>query len=111
NDRWSLSATWVYYTGNAVTFPCGKYEIDGKTEYYYTKRNANRMPPYHRLDLGVTKTVSAHSSWSFSLYNAYGRDNAYMIYFRDNEKDPTKTEAVQVTLFKFIPSVTYNFNF
>lgn len=111
NKRWSFSATWVYYTGNAVTFPCGKYEIDGKTMYYYTKRNADRMPPYHRLDIGATKKINEHSSWTFSLYNAYGRNNAYMIYFRDKESDPTKTEAVQITLFKFIPSISYNFNF
>jgi len=111
NKRWTLSATWVYYTGNAVTFPCGKYEIDGQTMFYYTDRNANRMPAYHRLDLGATWTISDHSSWSFSLYNAYGHDNAYMIDFRDKESDPTRTEAVQTTLFKYIPSVSYNFKF
>ncbi|MGE0079629.1 MAG: TonB-dependent receptor plug domain-containing protein [Bacteroidales bacterium] len=115
SKRWTLSATWVYYTGNAVTFPSGKYEIDGKTMWLYTDRNANRMPAYHRLDLGATwvakKTDRFESSWAFSLYNAYGHDNAYTITFRDNESDPTKTEAVQTTLFKFIPSVTYNFKF
>jgi hypothetical protein len=115
NKRWTLSATWVYSTGNAVTFPSGKYEIDGKTMYLYTQRNANRMPAYHRLDIGATwikkKTDKFESSWTFSLYNAYGHDNAYTITFRDNESDPTKTEAVQTTLFKFIPSFTYNFKF
>ena len=111
DKRWSLSATWVYYTGNAVTFPCGKYKMDGQTMFYYTDRNANRMPSYHRLDLGATCNISDNSSWSFSLYNAYGRDNAYMIIFRDKESDPTRTEAVQTTLFKFIPSVSYNFKF
>ena len=111
NKRWTFSATWVYYTGNAVTFPCGKYEMDGQTMFYYTDRNANRMPAYHRLDLGATWNISENSSWSFSLYNAYGHDNAYMILFRDKKSDPTKTEAVQTTLFKYIPSVTYNFKF
>lgn len=115
NNRLSLSATWVYYTGNAVTFPSGKYEIDGKTILLYTERNAGRMPDYHRLDLGLTwikkKTDKFESSWSFSIYNAYGRKNAYIISFRDNENDPTKTEAVQTTLFRFIPSFTYNFKF
>ncbi|MDD4922977.1 MAG: TonB-dependent receptor, partial [Bacteroidales bacterium] len=111
DKRWTFSATWVYNTGNAVTFPCGKYEMDGQTMFYYTDRNANRMPAYHRLDLGATLTSSEHSSWSFSLYNAYGHDNAYMILFRDKKSDPTKTEAVQTTLFKYIPSVSYNFKF
>jgi hypothetical protein len=111
NERWSFSSTWVYNTGNAVTFPCGKYEVAGQTRYYYTDRNASRMPAYHRLDLGANLTVSEHSSWSFSLYNAYGHKNAYMIYFKDGESDPTKTEATRITLFQYIPSVTYNFKF
>ena len=106
---------WVYYTGNAVTFPSGKYEIDGKTMFYYKDRNANRMPAYHRLDLGATwirkKTARFESGWSFSLYNAYGHENPYTITFQDNKSDPSKTEAIQTTLFKFVPSFTYNFKF
>ncbi len=112
---WTLSATWVYYSGNAVTYPTGKYEIDGKTMFFYGDRNANRMPDYHRLDIGATwvreKSKKVESSWNFSLYNAYGHENAYIITFRDSKSDPKKTEAVQTTLFKMIPSVTYNFKF
>jgi len=115
SKRWTLSATWVYYTGNAVTFPSGKYEIDGKTMFYYGNRNANRMPPYHRLDLGATwirkKTAAFESSWTFSLYNAYGHDNPYSITFQDNPNNPMQTQAVQTTLFRFVPSFTYNFKF
>ncbi len=109
------SATWVYNTGNAVTFPNGKYTIDGKTVGYYTQRNGYRMPDYHRLDLGLTwikkQTARFESSWNFSVYNAYGRENAYFISFRQNEENPEQTEAVQISLFKFIPSVSYKFKF
>ena len=109
------SATWVYNTGNAVTFPNGKYTIDGKTVGYYTQRNGYRMPDYHRLDLGLTwirkQTARFESSWNFSIYNAYGRENAYFISFRQNEGNPEQTEAVQISLFKFIPSVSYKFKF
>lgn len=115
SKHWTLSATWVYNTGNAVTFPTGKYEVDGKTMLYYSNRNANRMPAYHRLDLGATwivkKTDKLESSWTFSLYNAYGHDNPYSITFQQSKSDPTKTEAVQTTLFKMIPSISYNFKF
>jgi len=115
SKRWSLSATWVYNTGNAVTFPTGKYEIDGKTVMLYSERNANRMPAYHRLDLGATwivkKTAKFESSWTFSLYNAYGQENAYTINFENDATDPTKTVAVQTTLFRFVPSFSYNFKF
>ena len=115
SKRWTFSATWVYNTGNAVTFPSGKYQIDGKTIMLYSERNANRMPAYHRLDVGATwivkKTPKFESSWTFSLYNAYAQENAYSITFQNNEKDPTKTEAVQTTLFKLVPSFSYNFKF
>ncbi|WP_346863149.1 TonB-dependent receptor [uncultured Draconibacterium sp.] len=113
--KWTISATWVYYTGNAVTFPSGKYEIDGQIVSYYTERNGYRMPEYHRLDLGVTwqkkKTDKFESSWNFSLYNAYGRENAYTITFQEDPNDPVKTQAVQTTLFRWVPSITYNFKF
>lgn len=115
NDKWSLSATWVYNTGNAVTFPSGKYEIDGNVQFYYTERNGYRMPAYHRLDLGATwnikKTDKFESSLNFSIYNAYGRKNAYSIDFEEDENDPTKTVAVKTYLFTYIPSITYNFKF
>jgi TonB dependent receptor-like, beta-barrel/CarboxypepD_reg-like domain/TonB-dependent Receptor Plug Domain len=125
----TVSASWVYYTGNAVTFPSGKYEIDGQVVNYYTERNGYRMPDYHRLDLGCTLNHKDYkeikdpdtgeikqvpkkwlSSWNFSVYNAYARENAYQISFRTNETTG-QTEAVQLALFKLIPSVTYNFKF
>ncbi len=115
NKKWTISANWIYYTGSAVTFPAGKYRIDDQTVYYYTERNAYRMPAYHRLDIGATWLLKQKKRFSseltISLYNAYGRENAYTIEFRDNKDDPDKTEAVQTALFKYIPSVSYNFKF
>ncbi len=113
--KWTLSATWVYYTGNAVTFPSGKYEVNGILLNYYTERNGYRMPAYHRMDIGATyevkKTEKFESSWSFSVYNVYGRENAYTITFRQSPTDPTRTEALQTTLFRMVPAITYNFKF
>lgn len=115
SSKIKLSATWVYSTGNAVTFPSGKYVVDGRTIGYYTLRNAYRMPDYHRLDLGLTwirkQTTKYESSWNFSIYNAYGRENAYFISFRQNKDNPDRIDAVQISLFKFIPSVSYRFKF
>jgi len=116
SKKWTLGATFVYYTGNAITFPSGKYQVDGKTMFYYTERNGYRMPDYHRLDLSATyeprkKDGQFHSSWSFGLYNAYNRKNAYIIDFRENEHNPNVTEAYKVALFGIIPSVTWNFKF
>ncbi len=115
NKKWSLSATWVYNTGNAVTFPTGKYRIDGKVNYVYSERNASRMPSYHRMDVGVTwnnkKTEKFESSWNLSIYNLYARENAYQISFEQDPNDATRTRAMQTTLFRIIPSINYNFKF
>lgn len=115
NEKWSLSAAWVYYTGNAVTYPSGKYGIEGKQVPYYTERNGYRAPDYHRLDLGAVcklkDTKKFYSELSFSLYNAYGRENAYMIQFKPKEEDPSKMTVYQYSLFKFVPSISWNFRF
>ena len=115
SKKWTLSATWVYNTGNAVTFPNGKYEMNGQIVFYYTQRNGYRMPPYHRLDLAATletkKRKKWESSWTFSVYNAYDRANAYAIIFQKDSDNPSLTQAVQYSLFKIVPSVTYNFKF
>ena len=113
--RWTLSANWVLYTGDAVSFPEGKYNIGTETYYYYTRRNGYRLPTYHRLDVSATKAFKTKkkfsSELSFSLYNAYGRENAYIITFRDKKSEPLQTEAVKTILFRFVPSVSYNFKF
>ncbi len=114
-DRLLLSASWIYYTGNAVTFPSGKYEFDGNQIPYYTERNGYRMPDYHRLDLNLhlegKNKKRFSSSWDFSLYNAYNQHNAYTITFQESETVPGTTEAEKLSLFGIVPSVTWNFKF
>jgi len=115
NEKWTLSANWIFYTGDAVTYPSGKYTVDNEVYFYYSERNGYRMPNYHRLDIGATKQLTRGKRFSselnFSVYNAYGRANAYQVSFRESETDPDKTEAVKTSLFTFVPSISYNFKF
>ncbi len=117
NQRSSLSANWVFYTGNPTTFPVGRYESGGNIVPFYSGRNADRMPDYHRLDISYTVEGKKNSSrrwggeWVFSIYNAYGRKNAWSINFEVDEDNPYKIKAQKVYLFSFVPSVTYNFKF
>ena len=115
NKKWALSANFVFYTGDAVTFPSGKYTIGGQTTYYYTSRNADRMSNYHRLDVAATLQLKKTKKWSkeltFGIYNIYGRQNAYTINFADNKENPNKTDIVKTSLFSFVPSISYNFKF
>ena len=113
--RLTISGIWTYATGNAVTFPSGKYVLVFNPVPYYTERNGYRMPDYHRLDVSVTlygkNRKKYKSAWDFSVYNLYNRYNAYMITFRENKAVPGTTEAVKLSLFGIVPSITYKFKF
>jgi hypothetical protein len=116
SPKWTLSGTWIYATGNPVTFPVGKYEYQGRMVSFYTERNAHRLPAYHRMDFSATYEPKNpgkrfQSSWNFSVFNVYGRENPFMISFRESETNPGRQEAVRTALFKIVPSVTWNFKF
>jgi len=116
--RLTLSSTWVYSTGNPTTYPIAKYDVKGNTIYYYSGRNSNRIPAYHRLDLSLNYDFKKNDrkkvkqSLNFSLYNVYARRNAYSVTFRQNKDNPNISEATRLSIIgTVIPSVTYNFNF
>jgi hypothetical protein len=117
SKRVTVSANWVYYTGTPTTYPVGRSEIGGTIVPIYSSRNAERMPDYHRLDLGCTVRGKEKAGqkwqgeWVFSLYNAYARHNAWTISFIPDKDEPYKTVAEKTYLFAFVPSVTYNFKF
>ncbi len=114
--RWNLSSAFVYGTGNAVTYPTGKYNIGGLTTFSYSERNGYRLPSSNRLDIGATlegkEHKKYHSSWTFGIYNVYAHREPYIITFRDSKTVPNTTEAVETSIFATrIPSVTWNFKF
>jgi len=120
NQRWSVSAIFVYGTGSAFTVPASRYFVNGNIVTEYGDRNAFRLPDYHRLDLGATlypnpkKKKRFKSTWNFGIYNVYSRQNPYFVYFatKTSEEDQTITiEARQVSVFPILPSVTWNFKF
>lgn len=113
NKRFDVSASWIYNTGQPVTYPCGKYTVDGVTYAVYNGRNNSRYPDYHRLDLSATiKCKEKHKNWrgewNFSVYNAYGRKNTWAVLFLSEGNHISTTK---IALFSFIPSATYNFKF
>lgn len=115
SPRWTFSSVFAYNTGNAVTFPSGKYQVNSRTAFYYSEKNGYRTPAYHRLDVSATLEgrpgKKLQSSWSFGIYNLYNRQNAFSIDFKDDPDDDSKTQVVRTTLFGIIPSVTWNFKF
>ena len=115
SKRFDVSATWVYNTGQPVTYPYGKYTVDGVTYSIYNgERNKGRYPDYHRLDLSATlKCRDKHKNWkgewNFSVYNAYGRKNTWAVIFLPDGENNIETQ--QISLFSIIPSLSYNFKF
>ncbi len=116
NKRWTFSSTFIYGTGNAVTYPTGKYQVGGLTNFSYSERNGYRLPSSNRIDIGATlegkEHKRYHSSWTFSIYNIYAHHDPYIITFQDSKTIPNTTEAQETSIFATrIPSVTWNFKF
>jgi hypothetical protein len=111
SSRWGLSANWVYSSGYNITLPYGKYNVDDKAVEVFTDRNGYRLPAYHRLDLGVSYTNSLGGTWNFSLYNAYARENTYMISIKNSDTERNRKEAIAYSFFSIVPSISYTLKF
>jgi hypothetical protein len=128
----TLSATWVYGTGNAITLPLASYPIDThnpvKPSWNWTdnvqdygEKNGYRMAPYHRLDVGLQvhkKFERYERTWEFSVYNMYNRRNPFIYYISEDydynyqtDEYTSTTKLKQVSLFQFLPSVSWSIKF
>jgi hypothetical protein len=108
-----FSANFNYTTGRPITIPISKYSYDAYLSVLnYSERNEYRIPDYHRLDFSLTikdnpkKSHRLKSEWVISVFNVYGRKNAYSIYF-DRYGNANKLSV----LGSIFPSLTYNFRF
>jgi hypothetical protein len=120
--RWRLSGNFVFISGRPVTLPEITYRYAGETLVYFSERNKYRMPPYHRLDVSITfdenlrKKRMWKGSWTLSIYNFYGRNNPYSVYYRKTPAGPENNYR-HFALYKLsvigipVPSLTYNFTF
>lgn len=138
SERITLSGTWVYGTGNAITLPTSQYSpishlgrlpndpnIFGggfESSYWggvndFGEKNSTRMGSYQRLDLGVQfhkKKKWGERIWELSVYNAYNRKNPFFYYIQNDYDTVNNKEygkLVQVSLFPVIPTFTYSFKF
>ncbi len=139
SERITLSASWMFGTGSAITLATGRYEPYRESSNYfwnswgsvedYNGRNGFRMHSFHKLDLGISfhkKNKWAERTWTFGLYNAYNRQNPFY-YYIDQSGGYTSSVTVngvttttyhpgtrklkQVSLFPIIPSFNYSFKF
>ena len=118
NETWDAGLTWVYGTGNAMTFPQAiylgtPYSNSQYVDYVesYGDRNSTRLAPYHRLDIGFNRTKKKKrltKILSFGAYNAYSRKNPFFAYLTYESGNRV---AKQVSLFPIIPSISYRIQF
>ena len=116
NKKWQFNANFLFQTGQPTTYPNAQYEYNGINIPSYSNRNEFRLPSYHRLDISTNytpkpdKTKGWQASWVFGIYNLYNRRNAASISFSEN-RNTGANEAIRLSIFGIIPSVSYNFKF
>ncbi|MGB0521977.1 MAG: TonB-dependent receptor [Flammeovirgaceae bacterium] len=107
---------WVLFSGLPFSSPTGRFTYGNVVVPTYTNRNQDRLPTYHRLDIGFAlrskkqDKAKIKGSWLFTIYNLYFRRNANFLTFRSVE-GTNRVEAVKYTIFGWIPSVSYRFEF
>ncbi len=111
----SFSFTFAYNTGRPFSSPSGSYEIAGRKYPVFAERNNDRVRDYHRLDFSWTinnpsmKHARWEGSWVFTVYNLYGRQNPYSVFFKST-RNGLKAYELSVFASPFV-SMTYNFKF
>lgn len=111
----SISTVFSYQSGRPVTLPKGKIWLANTILGYFNERNNSRIPNYHRLDLSFkfhwpSKHLLLDGDWTLSIYNLYGRANAYSVFFEDSENGPPQALKLSIIGSAF-PSLSYNLKF
>ncbi len=126
SKRSNLSATWMFYTGSAITTPTGYYDYQGYSVPLYEEKNNDRLPNYHRLDISYNLRLNKRErrfrhSLTFAVYNFYNRENPVSINFNKVETKEGEfvvpaniygTNEIMTTqkyLLGIMPSITYKF--
>lgn len=122
----NLSGTWTFASGNTMTLPERKTVLvspDGTVseENYVSGRNNYRLPPSHRLNLGLSWTHKRRhgtSTWDLSIYNVYNQMNPNFVmsdtYVKRDDKGnviETGIELKKLTILPIIPSIGWTRNF
>jgi hypothetical protein len=109
----NITTNFVYSTGRPITYPLAFYQYNNGSRIYYSNKNDFRIPDFIRLDLAATLNGNLkakklnHSSFTFTLYNVFGRKNPYSIFFRTEEG---MIKGYKMTIFgQPIFMVSYNF--
>jgi len=112
--RLSYNFNFTYSAGRPVSLPVSKFEIGQLSIAEFSERNQFRVPDYHRLDINLhyqphPEDPEDNSSFTFGIYNLYGRKNAFSVFFQDVNGAPPQAYKLAILGIPF-PYVTYNFS-
>lgn len=117
NQRHTFTMNFSYSTGRPTTPPFGNYKTErGAVVPIYANRNQIRIPDYHRLDIAYTigqgykKDQKFKTSWTISVYNLYGRENAFSVFFSQAAFQQAQANQLAI-LGSAFPALTFNFEF
>ena len=115
DEKWQIGAVFTYSTGQPFTDGIARYSIHtdlGIIDNIMPGSLYNyRLPPYHRLDVSITKKMTLfglQGSWFVQIYNIYNHKNVWYRQF-DTQKNPTK--VTDLTLLPIIPTLGLNIDF
>jgi hypothetical protein len=114
--RYFFTGNFTYHTGRPVTIPLSAFHLENMTVAYFSERNQYRIPDYHRLDLALVfegnhrRKKWGEGTWVISIYNVYGRKNAYSVFFKSSGAGIPQPYQLSI-LGSALPSISYNFKF
>lgn len=121
SKRHFFTGGFTYRQGRPVTVPVSAFIVDNIPVSNFSERNQFRIPDYHRLDIALVIEGSHKrkkiwdGTWTFSIYNVYGRKNPYSVFFKEVEIDFVKQTVLRPFQLAIIgvplPSVSYTFRF
>ena len=141
SKRITLSGTWVYGTGNALTVPVANYrayrhspsiqtiygqngvpsliaplfDYGSSVSDYSQQKNSFRAEAYHRFDIAIQfhKQKKRHErTWEFSLYNAYNRRNPFFYQLESVSQGQNQPSRTALFRYSVFPVVpSFSYNF
>ena len=123
SKRVDFSIAWIYGSGLPATIAStniasiSPYENESINSVpIFSERNGIRLPEYHRMDFSVNfRKFKKHGirTWNISLNNLYNRQNANYAYIKEeiNEQGSNQYSIKKISLFSFLPSVSYSYKF
>ena len=111
-----FTGNFTFHSGRPITIPLSSLPIENNTAAYFSERNQYRIPDYHRLDVALVfegnhkRKKKWEGTWVLSVYNVYGRNNPYTIFFKNSLSgvpNPYQLSIIGTPL----PSISYNFKF